>query len=103
MTGAAVEWVTDGKAAVDRMAAAEEGAYNLIFMDIQMPNMDGYQAARAIRALERRDAQAIPIVAMTANAFTEDVRRAKEAGMNEHIAKPLDIKQLNLVMKNWLL
>ena len=103
MTGASVEWVTDGKAAVDRMAAAEEGAYDLIFMDIQMPNMDGYQAARAIRALERRDAQAIPIVAMTANAFTEDVRRAKEAGMNEHIAKPLDIKQLNLVMKNWLL
>ena len=103
MTGAAVDWVTDGKAAVDRMAAAEEGAYDLIFMDIQMPNMDGYQATRAIRALARRDVKDIPIVAMTANAFTEDVRRAKEAGMNEHIAKPLDIKQLSLVMKNWLL
>ena len=67
---------------------------DVAFMDIQMPVMNGYEATRAIRALERPDAKTIPIIAMTANAFTEDIQAALEAGMNEHVAKPIDLKVL---------
>lgn len=67
------------------------GTYDAILMDIQMPNMNGYEAARAIRSLEREDAGNIPIIAMTANAFAEDVQAALEAGMTAHIAKPIDL------------
>ena len=73
-----------------------------VLMDVQMPVMNGYEAARAIRALERPDAKTIPIIAMTANAFAEDVQLAKNTGMNEHIAKPLDLNKLNDVLKQWL-
>ena len=94
MTGARVETAGNGQEALDRFRAAPEGWYDLILMDIQMPVMDGYKAARRIRALDRPDARSVCIAAMTANAFVEDVRQAREAGMDEHIAKPVDLDRL---------
>ena len=88
--GFLIETAENGQLAVD-MAASQPGYYDLILMDIQMPVMDSYEAARAIRALPDRRLASLPIIAMTANAFQEDIRRAEEAGMNGHIAKPLDI------------
>ncbi|MGN1119422.1 MAG: hybrid sensor histidine kinase/response regulator, partial [Oscillospiraceae bacterium] len=92
--GLAVEIAENGAEAVRMFSEHEAGYYSVIFMDIQMPVLDGYEAARKIRALPREDAAKIPIIAMTANAFIEDVRAAEEAGMNGHIAKPLEIPQL---------
>lgn len=97
-----VECAVNGKEAVDKFAASEGGYYDLIFMDIQMPVMNGYDAVKAIRKLDRSDAEKIPVVAMTANAFAEDVKEALNAGMNEHIAKPLDINKLIATLKKWL-
>ena len=77
---------------VEKMRAAEEGFYTLIFMDIQMPEMNGLDATRAIRAMENSWQASIPIVAMTADAFSENVMECLDAGMNGHIAKPIDIK-----------
>ncbi|MCI8419949.1 MAG: response regulator [Oscillospiraceae bacterium] len=94
MTGARVETAGNGQEALNRFRAAPEGWYDLILMDIQMPVMDGYEAARRIRALDRPDARSVCIAAMTANAFVEDVRQAREAGMDEHIAKPVDLDRL---------
>lgn len=85
---------TDGKQAADEFYKAEAGTYNAILMDIQMPRMNGYEAARMIRGMERPDAAKIPIIAMTANAFAEDVKSALDSGMNAHIAKPIDVKNL---------
>ena len=76
------------------VAATQPGYYDLILMDIQMPVMDGYTATRTIRSMENTELAQIPIVAMTANAFTEDVQAAKDAGMQAHIAKPVDIDVL---------
>lgn len=91
----------NGAEAVKMFVESPEGYYSLIFMDIQMPELDGYGAARKIRSLMRRDAQTVPIVAMTANAFVEDIKKAKEAGMNGHIAKPLEIARLVKELKRW--
>lgn len=102
MTGAMVEWVEDGKKAVDRLDEVEDGYYDLVFMDIQMPVMDGYEATKIIRACDRMYLKNIPIIAMTANAFAEDVQNAKNAGMNEHIAKPLDFSALAKVLMKWI-
>ena len=74
----------------------------MILMDVQMPVMNGYEATKMIRSLDREDAKAIPIIAMTANAFTEDRIRAKKAGMNEHIAKPIDTKRLITVIHEFV-
>ena len=101
-TGVSVESAKDGREALEKFEKNEEGYYDLIFMDIQMPVMNGYEAARAIRSLERKDAVTIPIIAMTANAFSEDVAASKRAGMNEHISKPLDIEQLMVCLNRWL-
>ena len=84
----------DGQEAVELFRNSEPGEFDVILMDIMMPVMNGYEAARMIRSMDREDAKVIPIIAMTANAFTEDKLRAKEAGMNEHIAKPVDTKRL---------
>ena len=102
MTGLTVERVTDGIEAVDRMAECEDGFYDMIFMDIQMPRMNGYDAARAIRAMDRNYCRQIPIIPMTANAFAEDIHAAKTVGMNEHIAKPLDLNTLAKLLKRWI-
>ncbi|MCH3942254.1 MAG: ATP-binding protein [Atopobiaceae bacterium] len=89
--GAEVTCASDGEEVVEVFASAPAGTFDVILMDIQMPKATGYEAAGRIRALDRADAAEIPIVAMTANAFDEDVRKALEAGMNSHIAKPLDV------------
>lgn len=102
MTGLIVERVADGIEAVDKMDECEDGYFDMIFMDIQMPGMNGYDAARAIRAMDRNYCRQIPIIAMTANAFAEDVHAAKTAGMNEHIAKPLDLNTLVKILKKWI-
>ena len=101
-TGFAVERACDGTEAVDMISACKDGYYDIIFMDIQMPGMNGYDATRAIRAMNRSYCKQIPIVAMSANAFAEDVHSAKTVGMNEHIAKPLDLKSLTKTLKKWL-
>ena len=92
--GAEITLVGDGKQAVDRFLGDPPGTYDAILMDIMMPVMDGITAARTIRAAERPDAQTIPIIAMTANAFEEDAKKCLAAGMNAHIAKPLDIDKV---------
>jgi len=92
MFGITTERAENGRVCVDRMRAAAEGSYALIFMDVQMPEMNGLDATRAIRKLEDPWAASIPIVAMTADAFSENVTECLEAGMNGHIAKPVDIK-----------
>lgn len=101
-TGLTVDHVWNGKEALDRLADTEPGYYGMVFMDVQMPLMDGYTATRSIRDSDREDLQNIPIIAMTANAFAEDVKAALNAGMNQHIAKPLDVKQIMEVLQRWL-
>ena len=92
--GAVVTKAWNGQKAVDIFRKNRPGEFDVILMDIMMPVMNGYEAAKMIRSLDREDAKVIPIIAMTANAFTEDKMRAKEAGMDEHIAKPVDGKLL---------
>ena len=100
--GAVVEKAADGKKALEMFAASEEGYYDVIMMDIMMPVMDGLEATRHIRSMNRRDAMTIPIVAMSANAFQEDVEKSLAAGLNEHLTKPLDEKKLTETMKKYL-
>ena len=92
--GADVTKAWNGQEAVELFRNSEPGEFDVILMDIMMPVMNGYEAARMIRSLDRADAKAIPIIAMTANAFTEDRLKAKEAGMDEHVAKPVDVELL---------
>lgn len=96
--GADVVSANNGKVAVDAFAAAETGAFDCVLMDLMMPVMSGYEAARVIRGLERTDAKSVPIIALSANAFEEDVAMAKDAGMNEHLAKPVDIRKMFEIM-----
>ena len=102
MTGLTVECAKDGMEAVDKSAECADGYYDIVFMDIQMPRMNGYDATRAIRAMERDYCKQVPIVAMSANAFAEDVQAAKTVGMNEHIAKPLELNVLARTLRKWL-
>lgn len=102
MTGAEVVTAENGKTAVDMISSGSEGDFDLIFMDIQMPVMNGYEATAAIRTSNIPAARSVPIVAMTANAFAEDVQLARSAGMNEHISKPLYMTRLRDVMRKWL-
>ena len=92
--GAEVTKAWNGQKAVELFRKSEPGEFDVILMDIMMPVMNGYEAAKMIRSMDREDAKVIPIIAMTANAFTEDKLRAKEAGMNEQIAKPVDVELL---------
>ena len=102
--GTVVTKVWNGQEAVDIFRKSRPGEFDVILMDIMMPVMNGYEAAKMIRSLDREDAKVIPIIAMTANAFTEDRMRAKEAGMDEHIAKPVDgkllVKVINELVKH---
>ncbi|MCM1047289.1 MAG: response regulator [Clostridiales bacterium] len=100
VTGINVETADDGAQALKAFEDSQEGYYDLILMDIQMPIMDGYEATRRIRELQRSDAKSVWIVAMTANAFVEDIRRSKEAGMNEHCSKPIDPERLREILRN---
>lgn len=100
--GALVECASDGRKGLQRFAEMPEGYYDLILMDIQMPVMNGFEATRAIRKLPRADAASIPILALSANASAEDLASGREAGMNGHMTKPLDIPQLIERMSYWL-
>lgn len=102
MVGLQVETALNGRLGVDRVMEREPGYYDLIFMDIQMPVMNGYEAAQAIRSQEREDLKAIPIIAMTADAFSDDVQRSKTSGMNDHISKPVDLERLEAVLRKWI-
>ena len=92
-TGFTLERAENGKICVEKFQSSQVGTYDVILMDIRMPVMDGYGAATAIRALDRPDA-GLPIIAMTADAFSEDIQRSLECGMNAHVAKPIDVNQL---------
>lgn len=89
-----------GLEALERFQQTTPGYYDAILLDIQMPVMNGYEAARAIRDLDRPDAKAIPIMAMTANAFAEDIQNAMNAGMNAHLSKPIDMEILKSVLED---
>ena len=99
LEGAACEIAANGLLALERFRASAPGEFDAILMDVQMPVMNGHEATRAIRALEREDARRIPIIAMTANAFAEDEKAALDAGMDAHVAKPLDIEVLKKVIR----
>ena len=96
--GARVTTAWNGKEALDMFEKEDEGTFNLIIMDIMMPVMDGLEATRKIRQLHKKDALHIPIIAMTANAFREDIQKSLDAGMNEHISKPVDIETMKMVI-----
>ncbi len=96
--GAEVVTAKDGKAAVDAFAVSRPGTFDCVLMDLMMPVMSGYEAARVIRGLDRTDAATVPIIALSANAFEEDIALAKDAGMNEHLAKPVDMRKMFQVM-----
>lgn len=100
--GAKVFCVNNGQKAVEAFSTHPAGSYDLILMDIMMPVMGGYEATRQIRRLDRTDARSIPIIALTANAFAEDIQHAMDAGMNAHVAKPLNIKTIKKIIINQL-
>ena len=92
--GFSIDTAENGREAVDRVKASKPGDYDLILMDIQMPVMNGYEATRMIRAMDRDDAKRIPIIALSANAREEDKKESLKSGMNSHVAKPFDIAHL---------
>ncbi len=102
MAGLEVDWAKDGAEAVQMFSASSDGYYSIIITDIQMPIMNGYEAARTIRGMSSSYAKDIPIIAMSANAFAEDVMKSKSAGMNEHIAKPIDVDVLTRVLVTYI-
>ena len=101
MHGATFTVVTDGLQAVNEFKRAEPGTYDAVFMDIQMPVMNGYEATREIRNLDHPDAKSVIILAMTANAFAEDIQKSKNAGINEHLAKPLEMDKVLKVIASY--
>ncbi len=101
-TGLAIDTATNGQEAFEKLKNSADGYYDLILMDIQMPVMNGYEATKAIRSLDRAYAKSIPIIAMTANVFQDDVMKAIESGMNEHVTKPIDMKIVCRVLQSWL-
>ena len=102
MTGAHITIANNGEEAINIFSASPLHYFDLIFMDIQMPVMNGYEAARTIRSMPREDALTVPIIAMTANTFTEDIVQAQQAGMNEHLAKPIDVVLVAEVIQKYL-
>jgi signal transduction histidine kinase/BarA-like signal transduction histidine kinase len=101
--GVTVETAENGLEAVEKVVRSTEFYYDIIFMDIQMPLMNGYEATMKIRSLKRADALALPIIALTANAFAEDILKAKEAGMNDHVSKPIALDRLVTIMNDWII
>ena len=101
--GFELDWAENGQLCVDKFLEKEPGYYQVILMDIRMPVMDGYEAVKTIRNLqERPDGKEIPIIAMTADAFAEDINRCLECGMNGHVAKPLDMNELVRMIERFL-
>ncbi len=98
----AVDCATNGREGLEVFAGSAVGTYDIVFMDVMMPVMDGLEATRAIRALTRADAASVPIVAMTANAFQDDIQRSREAGMNEHLVKPVEPARIHEALQNLL-
>lgn len=101
--GLELEWAENGQICVDKFKQSKEGFYEAIFMDVRMPVMTGYEATEAIRAMERPDAQTIPIIAMTADAFSEDVQHCLDCGMNAHTAKPINMTEIVFLLKKYLI
>lgn len=101
--GLEIEWAEDGQICLDKFQKSPEGYYDAILMDIRMPNMNGYEATEAIRALDRGDAVSVPIIAMSADAFSDDIQHCHECGMNAHIAKPIDIAEVSRLLKRYLI
>lgn len=97
-----LDWAENGQICVEKFENSEEGYYDAVLMDLRMPVMNGYDATKAIRALNRSDAAKIPIIAMTADAFTEDIKRCLETGMNAHTAKPININELARLLKKYI-
>ncbi len=100
--GIDVEIAPNGRNGISRLKEREAGYYSIVFMDIRMPGIDGYETTRQIRRNQRDDLKKIPIIAMTAEAFSNDVKMAVDAGMNGHIAKPVDLDCLKAVLDDWL-
>ena len=100
--GLLVDWAENGKAAVERFKDSKSGTYDIVLMDVMMPVMNGLDAARAIRSLDREDARCVPIVAMTANAFQDDIQQSRNAGMNEHLAKPIEPEKIHQAIQRLL-
>ena len=100
--GALVTAAEDGQQAVDRFAASAPSSFDIILMDIMMPVLDGLDAARAIRVLDRTDARTVPILAVSANAFSDDIAASREAGMNGHLSKPLDFDRVAAVIAQYI-
>ncbi|MBQ6966554.1 MAG: response regulator [Lachnospiraceae bacterium] len=103
MAGLDTDWLENGEEAVNKISSVEDDYYSIIFMDIQMPKMNGYQATELIRNMDRKYTKEVPIIAMTANAFADDVVLSKKSGMNEHIAKPIDFEELARILQNYIL
>ncbi|MCD7991346.1 MAG: response regulator, partial [Clostridia bacterium] len=97
-----IDEAENGRIAVEMFASSAPEEYDCILMDIQMPVMDGYRAAEAIRALGRRDAKTVPILALTANAFASDIGKAHCAGMNDHVAKPIEVERFMETLQRWI-
>ena len=100
--GVELDWAEDGQICLDKFEKSSEGYYDAILMDIRMPHMTGYEATKAIRGLNHPDALSIPIIAMSADAFSDDIQRCLEFGMNAHIAKPIDIVEVSRLLKRFL-
>lgn len=100
--GAVIDLASNGKIALEKVQTSAAGYYDWVFMDIQMLVMNGYDAMRAIRALGRPDVKELPIIAMSANAFNEDIQLSIESGMNGHLAKPIDLAKVREVWEKWL-
>ena len=100
--GLALDWAENGRICLEKFCESEVNYYDVILMDLRMPVMSGLEATKAIRALNRPDAQSIPIIAMTADAFSEDVQHCLECGMNAHTAKPIDVDEVARLLKKYL-
>ena len=100
--GVELDWAEDGRICLDKFQKSSEGYYDIILMDIRMPHMTGYETTQAIRGLAHPDALSIPIIAMSADAFSDDIQRCLEFGMNAHIAKPIDIVEVSRLLKRFL-
>ncbi len=97
-----VDHAENGRIAVEKFAEHPAGYYDAVLMDLRMPEMDGLEAARTIRAMDREDAKKIPIIALTANAFDEDVRRSMQAGLNAHLSKPVEAEVLYKTLEDFI-